>query len=97
MCARQEVRLSQLHFAWNVDQQTAMWHHLLHEARRFKARLGPQTGGQQQLHPAAPGTTPALWATHSLLQPCMDVWRVQAELHACMRGSVCSRCEQGLL
>ena len=34
---RQERRLDQLHFAWNVDQQTAMWHHLLHEARRFKA------------------------------------------------------------
>ena len=37
MCLRQEARLNQLHFAWNVDQQTAMWHHLLHEARRFKA------------------------------------------------------------
>ena len=40
MCLRQEARLDQLHFAWNVDQQTAMWHHLLHEARRFKACLG---------------------------------------------------------
>lgn len=36
--ARQEKRLNELHFAWNVDIQAARWHHLLHEARRFKAR-----------------------------------------------------------
>ena len=34
----QERRLMSLQFAWSVDVQAARWHHLFHEARRFKAR-----------------------------------------------------------
>jgi len=34
----QERRLVSLQFAWSVDVQAARWHHLFHEARRFKAR-----------------------------------------------------------
>ncbi len=36
--AAQERRLASLQFAWSVDVQAARWHHLFHEARRFKAR-----------------------------------------------------------
>ena len=35
----QRDRLDQLHFAWDVDQQTAWWHHHLHQARRYKVFL----------------------------------------------------------
>ena len=35
----QRDRLDKLHFVWNVDQQTAWWHHHLHQARRYKVTL----------------------------------------------------------
>ena len=35
----QRNRLDKLHFAWDVDQQTAWWHHHLHQARRYKVTL----------------------------------------------------------
>ena len=28
--------LERVHFVWEVDQQTALWHYHLHEARRYK-------------------------------------------------------------
>ena len=32
-------RLEKLEILWKVDQQTAKWHALLHEARRYKVYL----------------------------------------------------------
>ena len=34
--------LERVHFVWEVDQQTALWHYHLHEARRYKVM--PCTG-----------------------------------------------------
>ena len=34
-------RLEKLEILWKVDQQTAKWHALLHEARRYKVYLKP--------------------------------------------------------
>lgn len=31
--------LDKVHFVWKVDQQTALWHYHLHEARRYKVML----------------------------------------------------------
>lgn len=31
-------RLDAIGFCWTVDQQSAKWHHILHEARRYRVR-----------------------------------------------------------
>ena len=36
LSALQMGKLDKLLFVWNVDLQSANWHHLLHEARRYK-------------------------------------------------------------
>lgn len=38
--------LDKVHFVWKVDQQTALWHYHLHEARRYKVCIMPPQGRQ---------------------------------------------------
>lgn len=43
----QVAKLDELVFAWKMEQQSAKWHHNLHEARRFKvgAKFSPSDEG----------------------------------------------------
>ena len=90
VCLRQEARLNQLHFAWNVDQQTAMWHHLLHEARRFKACPGLSNSYLRNItcvhHHAEP-----VGALHG----CLALRAEPACTHGRAHGA--ARCKQNLL